>query len=104
VRFPLQRNRLQRNGERRSIEQVIGAAMEGGITPKVLASTGAKFSCSIAESRRREKDSASKENEQGVPILNPDDLEGDVTNYFKSIQWYHLHSLSFHPPVLKYHF
>jgi hypothetical protein len=61
--------------------------MEDYVTPNLLASTGDKFTCSIAEFRRRNKKSESKGNETELAILSPDEPGEDETNYFKSIQW-----------------
>jgi len=64
-----------------------GSAMEADVLkPKLLATTRAKFSCSIAEFRAGSKDLQGKDNdvEQPTQIL---DEEGAVTNYFKSMQW-----------------
>jgi hypothetical protein len=56
------------------------------LKPKLLATTGAKFSCSIAEFGAGSKDLRGKDNdvEQSTQTL---DEEGAVTNYFKSMQW-----------------
>lgn len=71
----------------RSTEQANGTAMEGDVVPNLLATTGATYSCSITEFRRREKDSVGGENEKDLPILSLDDADSEDTNYFKSIQW-----------------
>ena len=51
-------------------------------TPKLLASSGLKFFCSISDTKVREdKDRL----ERGDRI---DNAENGETNYFKSMQWY----------------
>ena len=64
------------------------------LKPKLLATTGAKFSCSINESRAEEKDLEGKDNDGEQAIQIPDE-EGGGTNYFKSLQWYILQSVPF---------
>jgi hypothetical protein len=56
--------------------------------PKLLASTGARFSYSVADFRRGDKDTEDRKNDEEAVIQSPDDPEGAVTNYFKSMQWY----------------
>jgi hypothetical protein len=65
------------------------------LKPKLLATTGTNFSCSITEFRQGAKGTEGKDNDVEPAIYIPDE-EGDVTNYFKSIQWYILQS----PPFL----
>ena len=65
----------------------VGAMEADTSKPKLLASTGAKFSCSITEFRQGEKDTERKDNDVELAIQIPDE-EGDVTNYFKSMEWY----------------
>jgi hypothetical protein len=62
--------------------------------PKLLASTGARFSCSIAEFRREEKGMEGGDSDEKTAIPSSDEPEGDITNYFKSMQWYKLHPLT----------
>ncbi len=65
------------------------------LQPMLLASTGEKFSCSIAEFRQAVKNSERKENNEETIVPNSDEPEGDVTNFFKSMQWYRLFLPSF---------
>jgi telomerase Cajal body protein 1 len=57
-------------------------------TPTLVASTGTTYSCTIGQSKLREKelrDVASKERQDFTPIIDhANDLE---VNYFKSAQW-----------------
>lgn len=70
--------------------------MEADISvPKLLASTGTRFSCSIAETRRNEKEARDRDNGEELAIPNRDETEGDDTNYFKCVQWYCLRRLYF---------
>jgi hypothetical protein len=63
------------------------------LKPKLLASTGAKFSCSINEFRAGETDLEGIDN-GGEMAIQIADEEGGGTNYFKSMQWYTLFPLS----------
>jgi telomerase Cajal body protein 1 len=57
-------------------------------TPALVASTGATYSCTIAESKLRERerrDAASQDGQDLAPVSSSsDDFE---SNYFKSAQW-----------------
>jgi hypothetical protein len=65
-----------------------GGIMEGTFKPKLLASTGEKFSCSINEFRRGESDTERKANDEESTVSSSNEPEGDITNFFKSMQWY----------------
>jgi hypothetical protein len=56
--------------------------------PGLLASTGEKFSCSVKEFRQREKDAEGNFSDENRQLSNPEEPEGNVTNFFKSMQWY----------------
>jgi hypothetical protein len=65
-----------------------GGKMEGTFKPKLLASTGEKFSCSVNEFRRGERDTERKVDDEETTVPSSNEQEGDVTNFFKSMQWY----------------
>ena len=65
-----------------------GGTMEGTFKPKLLASTGEKFSCSVIEFRRRERDTERKVDDEETIVPSSNEPEGEVTNFFKSMQWY----------------
>jgi hypothetical protein len=65
-----------------------GGTMEGTFKPKLLASTEEKFSCSINEFRRGERDTEKKVDDEETTVPSSNEPEGDVTNFFKSMQWY----------------
>jgi len=71
-------------------------AMEEDVSrPRQLASTGPQFSCSINEFRRVGEDTERKGNDEKLTLQSSEEPEGDVTNYFKSIQWYIFPSVLF---------
>jgi hypothetical protein len=76
-----------------------GGAMEVDVLkPKLLATTGTKFSCSIAEFRAGSKGLENKGNDV-EPLTQTPDEEGAMTNYFKSMQWYFLQPVLFGSPL-----
>ena len=65
------------------MEPLGGMKLEA-VTPKLLASTGSTFSCSITKFRNQETDHLRSQAESEPRLDAIDEAE---TNYFKSIQW-----------------
>jgi telomerase Cajal body protein 1 len=59
-----------------------------GKTPTLVASTGATYCCTIAESRLRERQLQVATSGESQPLLQRAENDNDLeVNYFKSAQW-----------------